>query len=132
MFPICMVYMATLDPLKVPHIFTYVSICLFLLSLHILIPKLNFPKFRLQNLIFNFKIPLFTFIYLIIIFVIIINPIILFIYLFQEIPSLHNFSKFQFPHLIFNFKNSNIHIHLFNYYFRLLLLFYLFIYLFLF
>ena len=33
------------------------------------------------------------------------------------VSSLHIFSKFRFPNLISNLKNSNIHVHLFNYYF---------------
>ena len=50
------------------------------------------------------------FIYLIIIFL---------IYLFiLKFSSLNNFSEFRLPNLIFNFKNSTIHVHSFKYYFR--------------
>ena len=88
--------------------------------------KFNSSKFRLSNLISNFKNSNIYVIYLIIIFVII---IILFIYLFIfKILSLNNSSKFRFLNLIPNFQNSNFHIYLFShYYFHY---YYYFIYLF--
>ena len=55
-----------------------------------------------------------------------------YLFIYFKLPFLNNSSKFQLPNLIYNFKNSNIHVHLFNYYFRYYYYYILFIYLFIF
>ena len=54
-----------------------------------------------------------------------------FIYLFLKFSPLNNSSKFLFPNLIFNLKNSTIHIHSFKHYFCYYYYYSIFIYLFL-